>query len=270
MIKILATDLDGTLIPLDGVEENKLDLQNLKNLLVEREIGIIFVTGRHIESVQEAIAEHDLPIPQYIIADVGSSIYKLEMEAGGGGLTCKPLPEYSALLDTKLSVQQYEQIRTIAEGFNGVRLQEPEKLGRHKLSFYADAGKLKEVSDELATALKQREIPFSMIVSVDPFNGDGLIDILPRGITKSFALDWFLNHIQCGWTEAIFSGDSGNDYAAMVGGFNTIVVGNAGSGLKSKVVDHFNRVEGPNGLYCAEGKATSGVLEGVQNFLADD
>ena len=129
MIKFLATDLDGTLIPLEGVIGNRDDLQRLKTLLVEREICIIFVTGRHIESVQAAIDEFDLPVPEFIIADVGSSIYRRSNTNATREIQWEYLPEYQSLLDAKLNDQQRAEMQEIAMRQNGVRLQEREKTG---------------------------------------------------------------------------------------------------------------------------------------------
>ena len=270
MIKILATDLDGTLIPLEGVPENRDALQRLKTLLVDREICINFVTGRHIESVQDAIAEHDLPVPKFIIADVGSSIYRRSDSSVSHADHWEHLPEYQSLLDTKLNEEQRVEMQEIACQQSGVRLQESEKQGRHKLSFYVDETNLKEVAAKISEAISEQENQFSMICSTDPFNGDGLIDILPAGVSKAFALEWLLNQQNVKLSEAVFAGDSGNDYAAMVGGFNTIVVGNASEDLRAKVVDFFEHSKHGTELHCARDEATSGVLEGVLRFVTKD
>ncbi len=58
---VLATDLDGTLIPLANDEQNQRDLRQLKAELSDRDLSLVFVTGRHFESVQQAIAEYHLP-----------------------------------------------------------------------------------------------------------------------------------------------------------------------------------------------------------------
>lgn len=270
MIKILATDLDGTLIPLDGVSENRDDLKRLKNLLNKRDIRITFVTGRHIESVQAAIVEHDLPVPDYIIADVGSSIYRRANVGSPKVPQWQTLQEYQTQLDAKLTEQQRGRMKEIVTGMEGVQLQEAAKQSRHKLSFYVEAEKLNEASQAISLAFSQSGLPFSMIASVDPFNGDGLIDVLPEGVSKAYALDWFLGYQNVAPTEAIFAGDSGNDYAALVGGFHAIVVGNASEILRSKVIERFNHIQGGNSVYCAKGHATSGVLEGLVSFLRVD
>ena len=73
---VLATDLDGTLIPLDDCSQNQSDLKCLTEKIRELGFLLVFVTGRHISSVQKAITEFSLPLPDWIICDVGTSIFR--------------------------------------------------------------------------------------------------------------------------------------------------------------------------------------------------
>ena len=52
---VLATDLDGTLIPLDGNQQNQSDLQTLAAELERNDVTLVFVTGRHFESATRAM-----------------------------------------------------------------------------------------------------------------------------------------------------------------------------------------------------------------------
>ena len=76
----LFTDLDGTLIPLDGDRQNVLDLLELTHVLDEQNIGLVFNTGRHFDSASQAIAEFSLPEPSWIICDVGTTIVETSEE----------------------------------------------------------------------------------------------------------------------------------------------------------------------------------------------
>jgi sucrose-6F-phosphate phosphohydrolase len=265
MLKVLATDLDGTLIPLEGVEENVSDLQHLKAMLRRHHITIIFVTGRHIESVQEVINEKNLPAPKFIIADVGASIYR--PAHGPPTAPCwEPMPQYQRILDQRMSPPQRRTIKQIATTIKPLQLQEDEKQGRHKISFYVEASVLQDSSQSLGKALDEAKLPTSIIASVDPFNGVGLIDVLPNEVSKSFALNWLIPFQGVAKHEVVFAGDSGNDYAAMVGGFNTIVVGNASEELKRRVSHQFQSRGDTKSVCFARQHATSGVLEGIQLF----
>ena len=64
--RVLATDLDGTLIPLAGIEQNEFDLRTLASQLEQQRVMLVFVTGRHLASVVGAIQQFQLPPPQVL------------------------------------------------------------------------------------------------------------------------------------------------------------------------------------------------------------
>jgi hypothetical protein len=72
--RLVATDLDGTLNPLDDDKDNLVALTQLRRLLDASNVTLVFVTGRHIESVEEVIRQFDLPRPDWIICDVGTTL----------------------------------------------------------------------------------------------------------------------------------------------------------------------------------------------------
>ena len=123
-----------------------------------------------------------------------------------------------------------------------------------------------------STVAKIRELlaawraPFWTIDSVDPFNGDGLIDFLPKGVSKAYALRWLAEHQQWPHESVVFAGDSGNDLAALSEGFLAIVVGNADRQVAREAESAHARAGWRRRLYLAEKGATSGVLEGCQWF----
>ena len=47
--------------------------------LVRREdVTLAYVTGRHRALIEQAMREYDLPQPDYVIADVGATIYQVD------------------------------------------------------------------------------------------------------------------------------------------------------------------------------------------------
>ncbi|HAV12501.1 MAG TPA: hypothetical protein DCX06_03240, partial [Opitutae bacterium] len=67
--KTLATDLDGTLIPLPNNDANVSALADLFKHHESGEINLVYATGRHFESVLEAIEHYTLPTPEWIVCD---------------------------------------------------------------------------------------------------------------------------------------------------------------------------------------------------------
>ncbi|MCA8986526.1 MAG: HAD-IIB family hydrolase [Planctomycetaceae bacterium] len=254
---ILATDLDGTLIPLDADSNQQLDLQILGQLLKQFQVPLIYVTGRHLESVETARQEFQLPAPQLVICDVGSSIYEI-------------LPDGSHRLNSTYQQHQRELIqsetRDVIENLlnqvAGLELQETEKQGEFKVSYYSDSTLLAELGHEINQLLSRNNLPWGLTTSVDPFNSDGLLDLMPRGISKGYALNWWADQSAVPLDRIVFAGDSGNDFAAFVHGYRTIIVQNASGKLVEAVRAELHSRGLAGQLYHAQKPASSGVLEG--------
>ncbi|MBA2113897.1 HAD-IIB family hydrolase [Bremerella alba] len=261
MSKVLATDLDGTLIPLNDLAENTSDLALLAKALREKHVTLTFVTGRHLESVQDAIKRYALPAPDWVICDVGTSIYKRAED--DSFQIAQPYVDHLQSIVGEFSTGQ---LREEFASLETLRLQEEEKQGQFKLSFYCDAKKLHAIHDAVLDHLSHRGLPYSLISSIDPFTGDGLIDLLPTDVSKAYALQWWTEHAGLDNQELVFSGDSGNDLAAMTAGYRTIVVGNASAELMETVHGHYESRMQVDRVYIAEKFATSGVLAGCRHF----
>lgn len=259
--RVLATDLDGTLIPLDGCQRNVSDLRLLADELRTHEVTLVFVTGRQFESVQAAIREHCLPTPDWIICDVGTTIY--QSRGHGDFARSQVYGDHLAAVTTALSV---DDLRSQLAVIDRLRPQESEKQGPFKLSYYANANELDELHADINRLLIGCDAPYSVIQSVDPFNGEGLIDFLPRGVSKAYALQWWSRHEGISQNEIVFAGDSGNDLAAFTAGYRTIVVGNAERSLRKRVRDAHREAGWRDRLLLADDPATSGVLAGCRKF----
>jgi HAD superfamily hydrolase (TIGR01484 family) len=257
---VLATDLDGTLIPLDDSPEHRGDLATLERELAERDAALVFVTGRHLGSVRKVLRHVPLPSPTWILCDVGTTICRVEE-----GRTL-PSHDYAQALSEISGSVSLESLRPDLERIEGLRVQEAEKLGPFKLSFYCDGTRVQEFTERVEAKLADADVPYSVVSSVDPFNGDGLVDVLPRGVNKAFALKWWRESQGLGETSVIYAGDSGNDWDALVAGYRAILVGNACRKLAQRVEARHAANGWFDRLYLAEKSATSGVLEGWRAF----
>lgn len=268
MKPILATDLDGTLIPLDPLPADDPQHQALESLRQCADSGrleLIFVTGRHCASVLEVMRAKGLPTPKWIICDVGTSIFHREND-DSEPKPYRRVPEYVNHLDRIVDGLSTEELAKMIRCTDDLRLQEREKQGRHKLSFYCDARRLGHHVESILGTLEAQGAPYRIVHSVDPFNADGLIDLLPTGIDKGAGLKWWAEHRRIDAERIVFAGDSGNDYAAFVAGFRTIVVGNADRDLARQVSEHHRQAGTEDHVYLAQGYATAGVLEGCCRF----
>jgi maltooligosyltrehalose trehalohydrolase len=272
MTPILATDLDGTLIPGESLLPNDpqhLALATLRQSASDEKLELVFVTGRHHDSVIEIMQAKNLPSPQWIICDVGTSIF--HRDSPSQQQPYRPVQAYVNHLDQIVGSFSVNQLAAQIAVKDDLKLQEPQKQGRHKLSFYCDAILLDRHVEAMQRQIDRLAAPYRIVSSVDPFNGGGLIDLLPAGTDKSSALLWWANFRQCDPSAIVFAGDSGNDYAALTAGFRAILVGNASRELAKRVTEHHLHAGHPEQIFLAPGHATAGVLEGCRWFkLVDD
>lgn len=264
-IEALASDLDGTLLPLENNQDNQNDLSLLVNLLLENSVPIVFASGRPLWSVREALQAKDLPRPSAIIANVGTEIYACS------GSDVSPISEYWQHLEEIASAEVFEQADMTLKNDERLIRQEENKQGSHKLSFYCRASQTLDLAPQYERWLDQSGLPLSIVASIDPFSDQGFIDFLPHGVDKNFALRWWCHSQGVSPESVVYAGDSGNDLAAMQSGFLTILVGNASEELRSDLLRHHEQRFGDRSrIYLARTPATSGVLEGLQYFLKRD
>ena len=258
--RVLATDLDGTFIPLPEHPQNLEALKELTALMKEKKRPLVFSTGRHFESVAEAIQQHALPLPEWIICDVGTSIYHAHDDGH-----YRPLEAYEAHLSELTQSLPREKIVELFTYIAGLHAQASESQKTFKISYSCKTTLLEPLVAQINGRLKQQELPYLCMGSVDPFLDCGLIDVLPTGVNKSYAIQWLSTHANFNPQEVVYAGDSGNDLAALSAGFRAIIVKNASEGLKTQVRKNL----GPHAqthLYCSTGYATSGVLEGCRHY----
>lgn len=250
---VLATDLDGTLIPIDGNSDQKQALADIKGLVQTDSLHLVFVTGRHAASAFQAINAFHLPWPDYLICNVGTEIFKIHERDP------KRLSSYDVQLAARLPVRARDFAQEQLLRIGGLRLQEEAKQSKFKLSFYFEWSSRESLIQTVHTALSQDADRFSIVSSRDPFTGDGLLDLLPRGVDKSFALHWLCGERAWPLEHIIYAGDSGNDLAVFQSGIQGIMVGNATEDLRQAC-------EGLSNVSLMKSNATSGVLEGLRNF----
>ena len=261
---VLASDMDGTFIPLDGSEENRRDLLILSEELRRRRVELLYVTGRHFELAIEAVRSHQLPVPAWLICDVGTSIYR---HLDGDQFRVEEA--YWEHLAEIIGFLGMDRLQHQLAKINGLVLQPSEKQGRFKLSYDCDVQRLSELTDRLMETLSEVHAPYRVIPSVDPFTGGGLIDLLPRGVSKAYALEWWVEQQDRPADAIMFAGDSGNDLAALSAGYRSIVVGNARTTVIDQVAAAHQEAGWHDRLFLSSKPATSGVLEGFRHFVGD-
>ena len=264
-MKILATDLDRTLLP-NGSWEADEEAIDLFNRLTERHgVLVVYVTGRNLALTENAIREYGVRYPDVLCGDVGTSIRKYRngewtFDEGWIAHVRRASPRWDAAA-----------IRAAASGIEGTREQESEHLNQFKQSYYVEHDRNDEVLKAVDERVKGR-FDEVIVYSFDSQDGKGLLDFLPASATKQTALEYVAEEFGAAREDVVFCGDSGNDIFPLTAGFRGVLVRNADEQLVRNVEAaiagnpalnvYFARGDfnGLNGYY------TSGVIEGAYHY----
>lgn len=265
---LLCTDMDRTVIPNGKEPEHPAARAGLRQFCLRPEVSLVYVTGRHRALVEEAIVSYQLPAPDYVVADVGTRIYRLE--AGDW----QELAEWQQVIAADWQGISHAQLRQALEPRGELLLQEAGKQNRFKLSYYlpldADIDALLAWVD---SRLRQLGVAASLVWSIDEAENIGLLDVLPRNATKLHGIEFLQQRLGYGHSEVIFAGDSGNDLPVLVSPIPSVLVANASAELKQQALQLARDNGHQDALYLASdapfplgGNYAAGVLQGVWHF----
>jgi sucrose-6F-phosphate phosphohydrolase len=264
-MKILATDLDRTLLPNGNWECDEGAIELFNDLTRAHYVLVVYVTGRNLALTEDAIREYGVRHPDVLIGDVGTSIREYEngewkFDEGWIEHVKKASPRWDAAA-----------IKRAIAGVEGIREQEPEHLNQFKQSYYVDHARKEEILTRIDELVKGR-FDEVIIYSFDSLDGKGLLDFLPDSATKQTALEYVSEEFKAGKEDVVFCGDSGNDIFPLTAGFCGVLVRNA----DEQLVENVKLAEKQNpdlNLYFARGGFrglngyyTSGVIEGAYHY----
>jgi hypothetical protein len=264
-MRILATDLDRTLLP-NGhwpADENAIEMFN--DLTEQHDVMVVYVTGRNLELTEKAIAEFGIRYPHALAGDVGTTIRRWvdgqwQADPGWDAHVRKQSPRWDNV-----------GIREAVADIDGLTEQEAEHLNPFKQSYYADHDNRETI---LARVKERVEGKFDEVIiySYDSQDDKGLIDFLPNSATKQTALEFVAEAEGQDKGDVVFCGDSGNDIFPLTAGFSGVLVRNADEQLVADV----KRAQEENPalkVYFAKGDFkglsgyyTSGVIEGAYHY----
>lgn len=203
---LLATDLDGTF--LGGDPQDRLSLY--QTITAHPDIQLAYVTGRSLEAVLPLLADPTLPQPDYIIADVGASLYH--------GDTLLPIQPLQQHIETRWPGET-----VIAEALASypdlVRQDVPQA---RRCSYFctpeqAAAPALKAVAEQLGCDLL--------------YSADLYLDFLPRGVNKGSSLLRLIETLGLDPEQVLVAGDTLNDLSMLGCGLKGVCVGQSEPGL---------------------------------------
>ena len=266
---LLCTDLDRTLLP-NGPQPESPDARKLFAELVAQDgVTLVYVTGRDHVLVDAAINEYGLPQPDYVIADVGATIYEIEQ----GQWRYWDSWEHEIAGDWQ--GKAHDEIHALFAGLPMLRLQEESKQSKFKLSYYvpADADHRSLMSD-MHAILFDHHISASLIWSIDELADTGLLDVLPASASKQHAIEYLMQQKGFDHSNTVFAGDSGNDMAVLSSPIQSVLVANASEDVRHEARQRVVNMGQNETLYFARGgfhdmngNYSAGILEGVAHYV---
>ncbi|MGR8941090.1 MAG: HAD-IIB family hydrolase [Gammaproteobacteria bacterium] len=268
---LICTDLDRTLLPNGSQPESPGARDYFARMVSRPEITLAYVSGRHRSLVEDAIRDYRLPLPDWVIGDVGTTIYHV------GAGEWRHWSEWESEIGVDWRGLKARDLRPLFKDLPALRLQEEGKQNEYKLSYYLPLpSDLIALQREMTRRLNAQDLTASLIYSVDEAECTGLLDVLPARATKLHAVEFLMRHQGFDVNNTVFAGDSGNDVPVLVSAIPSVLVANAAhevveqaqvQAMKQGTMAAFYRARGGflemNGNYCA------GILEGVAHYHPD-
>lgn len=268
---LLCTDLDRTLLPNGPQPESDGARDKFNQFVADTDITLVYVTGRDRRLVEDAVSEYRLPLPSYVIADVGTTIYQIEqgrwnqLEAWQQAIA----PDWQGI--------SHDDMHLLFSGLPHLNLQEASKQNTYKLSYYLSLGADHEaLMADMHAIFVNHHVKASLIWSTDEQAGTGLIDVLPASASKYHAIEYLMELLGYDLTNTIFAGDSGNDLTVLTSHIHSVLVGNACSRVRNEALQQALNVGEIDALYFAKGgflgmngNYSAGILEGIAHYIPE-
>lgn len=268
---LICTDLDRTLLP-NGQQAESPRARPLFRRLVQRpEVQLVYVTGRDQGLLRDAIGDFDIPLPDFAITDVGTTIYAIEQD------NWTIWDSWHTEIGNDWGSYTQQSLAELLEDIKELQLQETSKQGKYKLSYYAeDNTETDSLFNIINTRFHNRDIRANLIWSIDETRHIGLLDILPYSANKLHAIHFLMQQQQYPHSRVVFSGDSGNDLEVLSSDIQAVLVNNATPEVRQQAIKRAKHNGHESRLYLARGdflgmngNYAAGILEGLAHYLPE-
>jgi hypothetical protein len=263
---LLCSDLDRTILPNGSQPESPQARPLLRALAARDDVTLVYVSGRDLSLLQQAIAEYQLPLPDFAIGDVGSTIYRLE------GERWQSWTLWQDAIAPDWQDRQPTELAACLQDIPSLRLQEAEKQHRFKLSYYTPEGiDADALLVDIAARLQRLGVRAATIWSVDKAAGSGLLDILPASATKLGAIRFLIQQVGFTRQQTVFAGDSGNDLPVLLSDIPAVLVRNADAHVRKEIDaapegQAADLYQARGDFFGMNGNYSAGVLEGLIHY----
>lgn len=228
----MATDLDGTF--LGGSVDERATLYNYIEANRNR-IGLIFVTGRDVDFIRNITTNENVPSPDLIIGDVGTTIVN--------GSDYEPFTPVDTWIESLWpGADEAEAALDDCD-----HLKKQDVFGGRRVSyFYNDEDAARQIAKNV------EELGYDVLMSAGVF-----FDVLPRGIQKGSTLMKALEALDVDPTKVLVAGDTLNDLSLFKTGLDGVAVGNSEPLLLAELV-------GLETVYYPSSEGAAGVLDAMR------
>ncbi len=233
---ILATDLDGTFLAGSAAQRHRL------YRLIDQHPGIslVFITGRGLEAVMPLLSDPSIPVPDYIVCDVGATVVD--------GHTLQPVQPLQSMIDA-----HWPGEHVVAEAMRPfTALQRQDVPQERRCSYFCDPDTLAPLRAQIEQTA--RELGCDVLYSADRY-----LDILPPGTDKGRTLAALARTLDLEVDRILVAGDTLNDLSMYVAGFRGVCVGQSEAAL-------LEATDGQERTLHAEAPGCGGILEAITHF----
>ncbi len=232
VLKLVATDLDGTLLHSDGTVTART--RGVLTALEERGVTVVFVTGRPVrwmDDLWEHVGDHGLAI-----CSNGGIVYDVP---GHAVRTSRPVP-----VDVGLSVATVLRAAVPGTTFAVERTdgfgKEPEFMERHPIPPHTTVAPLEELMDDRTVKVLARheeldpekfwaevEAQVGQLVTTTWSSLGALVEMSAAGVTKASTLALLCDELGLSPDEVVAFGDMPNDLAMLTWAGTSYAMSNA-------------------------------------------
>jgi HAD superfamily hydrolase (TIGR01484 family) len=252
--KYLVSDLDGTLIPWEGM--GKLgsfeSLNVLEKKMIEHNVKLIILTGRSMATILDAMKEYPLPQAEMIFSSAGAALYK---RAGEEWVQC---PDHRSYLESQNPRWDRNEIFSRLSEIKELASQGEIHQSEYKLSCFLKSLDYQPLLDRAQKLLGDLCDTVSLQIYPEPTQGWCYLDMMAIQADKEGALNYL--KLRENISSYVFAGDNWNDRTAFLSDHPAILVHNTPHELKEET-----RLKRPQ-QYIASEKFAHGVLEGLEKL----
>jgi len=269
---LICTDLDRTLIPNGPQPESPMARKYFTALVARSEVTLAYVSGRHQKLVQNAINVYCLPKPDFVIGDVGATIYHIDETENW-----QRQQEWEDSIALDWAGKSHADLKQVLNDIQALRLQELDKQNHFKLSYYVALNTNREALDiTIQKKLNTLGVKANLIWSVDEAAATGLLDILPARASKLHAIEALMKRQHFDYSNTVFCGDSGNDIEVLISPVSSVLVANSQPEVRELAIRLAHENNLLDQLYIARGdfagmngNYSAGMLEGIAHYYPD-